>query len=242
MAFLAEHFPTISDFIIGKLMPGQQLKDEPADTSNQALHNVGGAYEERGGLQGERMVREHSLYGLVSRHPYAVTFGVAAVSAAAAYLLLREPEPELSKTEQWRRAAREKAGSLGDTVRGYARQAINEAQRYAKDARSKAGDYADTARDYADTARTRASDYADSARDYVHDAGESAKGFASDYAGRVRDGVSFARSSAAKAAGHTQAHAEDAVDRLRDVATEYLGQPAEQLINSIKKGLSKYLG
>lgn len=217
MALLAEHFPTLSDWVISKMMPKQELKeDEPADHSNEALHGVGGgAYEERGGLQGERMVREKSAYGLMSRHPVAVTFGVAAVSAAAAYLLLREPEP--TRTEQWRKAARDRAASLGDTARGYVKQALSEAQRYAQDARS------------------RASDYADSARDYAHDAGETAKDYANDYAGRFRK-------SANRAADHTQARAEDAVDRLRDVADEYLAQPAEQLISSIRKGIAKILG
>ena len=241
MALLAEHFPTLSDWVISKFMPSQELKDEPADHSNEALHNVGGgSYEESGGgLKGERMVRENSLQGVVSRHPLAVAFGVAAASAAAAYLLLRPEEPE-STAQKFKSAVRERAAGPLAQARAAIAQALAEAQKQKDGTYSKfrdtVADYAQEARDavrgYANSARSTAADYADTARGYAADAHETARGYADD-------GIGRARSAARNGASTAHEYVDTAKERLHDAADRYVATPAETLATALRRGIDR---
>ena len=237
MALLAEHFPTLSDWVISKFMPSQELNDEPADHSSEALHDVGGgSYEERGGLKGERMVRENSLQGVVSRHPIAVTFGVAAASAAAAYLLLRPEEPQ-STAQKFKSAVRERAAGPLAQARAAIAQALAEAQKQKDGTYSKfrdtVADYAQEARDavrgYANSARSTAADYADTARGYAADAQETARGYADD-------GIGRARSAARSGASTAHEYVDTAKERLHDAADRYVATPAESLATALRRG------
>ena len=227
MALLAEHFPTLSDWVISKFMPSQELKDEPADTSNEALHDVGGAYEERGGLKGERIVREKSLYGVASRNPlktYGVIFGIAAAAAAVTYYLLKPEQAEANRFEKFKRAARDyTAGPLG--------QAKKAARQY----------YDDYAAEHVGRAKDAARGYYDDATEYADNARSSARRYGVDAADRVKSAIHDTADAATRAKKSARGTVGDAVERAHDAAQDYVLTPAEHLIETVKEKISKYL-
>ncbi|MGC4034082.1 MAG: SDR family oxidoreductase [Tepidisphaeraceae bacterium] len=245
MVLLAEHFPSIADWFIARFISKQERKeDQPADHSNEALHDVGGgAYEERGGLKEERMVRERSIYGLISRHPVAATFITAAASAGLAYVLFKRPEPEPTRLDRVKRA-----------LNGYAtngRQAAESAaQDYAERAKAKASGYASAIRDivsdYAERARTHAGEYGDLARDAVHGYADRARHTAHDYAETARDTAAdyadAARGRANSFADRARSRTADGVDVAHDVLHDHVLKPAEQVLETVRTKLHGWLG
>ena len=227
MALLAEHFPTLSDWVISKFMPSQELKDEPADTSNEALHQVGGAYEERGGLKGERIVREKSLYGVASRNPlktYGLIFGIAAAAAAATYYLLKPQEPEPTRFDKFKRAARDyAAGPIG-----HAKQA---ARQY----------YDDYAAEHVGRAKDAARGYYSDATEHADDARSAARRYGTDAADRVKSAIHDTADAATRAKKSVRSGVSDAADRAHDAAKDYVLTPAEHLIETVKETISKFL-
>ncbi|HEX8322831.1 MAG TPA: SDR family oxidoreductase [Tepidisphaeraceae bacterium] len=182
MALLGEHFPTIADWVMGKFMPGQQLKNEPADHSNEGLHESTGGHAERGGISNDRMVRETSLYNLMSRHPYAVTIATAAAGAAVAYLLLKPDAPEPTAADRLKAAVRDRtSGPLSQAraaVRQYAAEPLSQAKQVARDV---ANDSVERVRQAVRSSSATAGRARSAVQDGAEGAGERARDAANDY-------------------------------------------------------------
>jgi short-subunit dehydrogenase len=133
MAMLAHQFPQIMEWFMSKTMIGQQQGDAPADHSNESLYDSQGGHSERGDASRHRMVREHSLYGFVSRNPLLVTVLTAGVGALAAYWIFssHEEERERSRLDSARDNLRARLRDLQDGPLG----------RVAEDAKSRIAEY-----------------------------------------------------------------------------------------------------
>ena len=242
MVLLAEHFPTLSDWVIAKFMPKQEQKDQAPDRSNENLHGVGGGHADHGSIEAEgRQVRHTSLYGVVSRHPYLTTFGVAAASAAAAYLLLKPETPEPVVPTN--------VSKLKKTAKTYAKKAAKDYAGPISKIKSALSDYADNAQDYATDALSKAkkaaAGYADTAQGYASDARDTARGYAADGLDRAHDAVGDASDAVSdhvsRARSAAKSYAGTSADSVQDALQEHLVAPAEKLIASVKKKIDALL-
>ncbi|MDB5297229.1 MAG: short-chain dehydrogenase, partial [Phycisphaerales bacterium] len=87
MAFLGQHFPSATDWLMATVMPGQQLADRPADHSNESLHESRGFHQAEGDVNRDRHVQQVSFYNIARRNPLA-TAAIAAAGAVAVGVLL----------------------------------------------------------------------------------------------------------------------------------------------------------
>ena len=106
MALLSQHFPGFSDWVLSKVMPGQQQTDRPADHSKEGLHSSTGGHDAHGNIDQDRTVRQHSAYGVASRNPWLVPLILTAIGGLAAYVFLKKHEPD-SPAEKAKQAIRE---------------------------------------------------------------------------------------------------------------------------------------
>jgi hypothetical protein len=118
------------DWYMAKFMPPQEQTQRPNKHEADALHQAGQhAGREHGDFDRDHMVRSHSLYNTLARHPI-VTTGVAVAVGAAVIGLLRfmNERPTTSQRVQRRasdaidsatKAARSVAKSLHHKNRGF---------------------------------------------------------------------------------------------------------------------------
>lgn len=98
MAMLAHQFPQLMEWFMSKTMPGMQVSDGPANREDEGLYESQGGHSERGDAAKHRSVREHSVYGYVSRSPLLVTMLIAGVGALAAYWIFSSDEEQGERT------------------------------------------------------------------------------------------------------------------------------------------------
>jgi hypothetical protein len=114
MALFSQHFPQLSDWILGKIMPGQQQADRPADHSKEGLYSSQGGHAERGDTSKDRIIREHSAHDVASRNPWLITLLITAAGAFAAYLYVKKSNPDA--VEKAKQALRESVLEPGTKV------------------------------------------------------------------------------------------------------------------------------
>ena len=122
LTLIGQHFPQLADWVMAKTMGSQQHADRPANHENESLHESRGYHEERGDVDKDHLIREHSAYGVASRHPLVVTMVTAAAGAAVAYLFLRsEPKPKPTLTQRAKQMVRDHAGVSAQRIARAAR-------------------------------------------------------------------------------------------------------------------------
>lgn len=106
LALISQHFPAFSDWLLAKVMPGQETTDRPADHSNEGLHGTTGGHATTGHVDQDRHVRNTSVYGVGVRNPWIITAVLAALGGAAAIWYFKKSEPD-SATERAKQKIRE---------------------------------------------------------------------------------------------------------------------------------------
>ena len=218
MASLGQHLPKVMDWIAEKFMIGQQLKDAPADTQDQGLHSSAGGHAERGPVGDDHTVREHSLYGVVSRNALTVSLITAGVGVAAAYLLLRG----------------EKKPTTADRVRGV----VDRLREVGKTATGRASDLGQQASDIGQQAGTRAKHAAQQAAAAARKAGSSARDAGSSAARQASAAGKQGRGvvdSAGKVAGSASQFARTAFDLVRDALPKDVGDTVQTAAKSARR-------
>lgn len=86
MAFLGQHFPSLTDWLMARVMGQQQLADRPADHSNEGLHQTRGFHRASGDVDRDRHVQKISFYNLARRNPLTTTMLIAAGATAVGLL------------------------------------------------------------------------------------------------------------------------------------------------------------
>ncbi len=129
ISVLGRQFPQLMDWFMEKTMFSQQKTDRPADHSNEALYETQGGHSSRGDVSRDHMIREHSLYNIVQRHPYLVTLLTAGAGALAAYWLFA-PRKEQSTTDRYRDNFRSAFHNLSEPIGRVAENAKSRIEQY----------------------------------------------------------------------------------------------------------------
>jgi NAD(P)-dependent dehydrogenase (short-subunit alcohol dehydrogenase family) len=100
LASLGKQLPRIMDLVMEKIMFRQQRSDRPAGPrDDNALHSPAADGQERGGLDREHYVLQHSAYNVLAQRPWLAVLGVVALGAVA-YTLIRQQKPRQSEMQR----------------------------------------------------------------------------------------------------------------------------------------------
>lgn len=100
-ALIANHFPAMMDRMLASMGFGQQLRQRPADHSNEALHDVGKFYSAQGDASEDHHIKSFSLYNAAKRNPLTTALVTGAIGVAAATLLYETVAHEEPKKRGW---------------------------------------------------------------------------------------------------------------------------------------------
>lgn len=112
LATLGSIAPRLMDWYMEATMFSQQRSKHPPQ-GRDSLHTASNDPHGHGDLYGQRMVRKHSAFNVVNRHPWIALAAIGAVGAVATAWMLA---PEAPPQSRWRREAQR----YGRAARDYA--------------------------------------------------------------------------------------------------------------------------
>lgn len=106
MSALGRTLPALFDLYLRKTMPQQQKRNMPPQNPQGGLHQPNEGGSGYGDLDGERIIRNISVYGSLVRHPVVAT-GLALAVGAGVYALMKNLSHQSTFTEKATEYAKE---------------------------------------------------------------------------------------------------------------------------------------